>query len=165
MLCTIISPHATEFTVVFLLFTADVGETGGCERDPPLPSNTSQECQRLEPSQSPPTLTPRSVDGNAKNLNLPRWRSHTREIFNTFTSRLHHFRHDGEANVKLALGSKAKRIGANTHSVYEQILGLQVSMKNVSTVTERKAFQQLVHEWLRQKRLRLGKMPLKISGC
>lgn len=39
----------------------------------------------------------------------------------------------------------------NTHSVDEEILRLQISMKNISTVTESKAFQQLVHEWLYRK--------------
>lgn len=38
----------------------------------------------------------------------------------------------------------------NTHSVDEEILRLQISMKNISTVTESKAFQQLVHEWLQE---------------
>jgi len=36
----------------------------------------------------------------------------------------------------------------STHSVDEEILRLQISMKNVSTMTESKAFQQLVHERL-----------------
>lgn len=39
----------------------------------------------------------------------------------------------------------------NTHSVDEEILRLQISMKYVSTMTESKAFQQLVHERLQRK--------------
>lgn len=39
----------------------------------------------------------------------------------------------------------------NTHSVDEEILWLQISMKYISTVTESKAFQQLIHEWLQRK--------------
>lgn len=62
------------------------------------------------------------------------------------SSRLHHCRQDGAIFIKLALRSRAKWPQTNTHSVYEQILGLQVSMKNVSTVTEREAFEQLVHK-------------------
>lgn len=40
---------------------------------------------------------------------------------------------------------------SNTHSVDEEILRLQISMKNISAVTESKAFQQLVHEGLQRK--------------
>lgn len=48
----------------------------------------------------------------------------------------------------------------NTHSVDEEILRLQISMKNISTVTESKAFQQLVHEWLYRKTNSINNMEL-----
>lgn len=55
-------------------------------------------------------------------------------------------------------------IHSKTHSVDEEILWLQISMKNVSTVTESEAFQQLIHEGLHRRRA-YKKQCLSVKRC
>lgn len=91
-----------------------------CERDHlPQLSNTGRVCQRLAPTQSQPASAPRSEDGDTQDR----------------VSVIGTYQEDSEAASI-----------ANTHSVDEKILRLQVSVQDVSTVTESEAFQQLVHE-------------------
>lgn len=47
----------------------------------PLLSNTSQECQKLGPTQSQPVLTPRSTDRNTSYQIFSRWFKHTLVFF------------------------------------------------------------------------------------
>lgn len=84
-------------------------------------------------------------------LQLPvlRTETHMTESVNHICS--HHQRH-AHGIVDRTIPTYNKDSGAasvaNTYSVYEKILRLEISVQDVSTVTESQAFQQLVHEWL-----------------